>query len=461
MLPNGFLAFINEHQLFTQSDRVLLAVSGGIDSVVLAALMQQAGFSFGVAHVNFGLRGADSDADATFVENMALTYGVPFHLIRFDTTAEATRRGESIQVTARQLRYEWFHDLQTQHGYVAVAMAHHLNDVLETVLLNLTRGTGLAGLRGMPIDSDLSATRPRVVRPLCFATRASISAYARQHGIKWREDSSNASDKYSRNLIRHQVVPVLEQINPGLLHTLPRSLSQLQAAEAILQNDLRASFQRCAQLTADGFVINLASLRALPEPLFRLGEWLRPYGFTPDVLNQCWQAVGPKRIEGQTGQVFLAPAHRLLHDRGQLWLLPQRPAPAPSVSLQHWPTAPIELGSDGQLSISVIDRADWDGLWPTSSATAMLDADSLTFPWTLRLWREGDRFRPLGMKGTRLISDFLSDCKLPLRQRERVWVVESGGQLVWVVGLRVAQAACITPKTSRIALLSWVVEPYN
>ncbi len=455
MLPDGFLAFINEHSLFTQSDRVLVAVSGGIDSMVLAELMQQGGFSFGVAHVNFGLRGADSDADASFVENMALRYGVPFHLTQFDTLAEATSRGESTQVTARQLRYEWFHELQQQHGYVAIATAHHLNDVLETVLLNLTRGTGLAGLRGMPIQSDVAATGPRIVRPLWFATRTAIDVYAQSHGVQWRNDSSNASDKYSRNQIRHHVVPVLEQINPGLLQTLPRSLSQLRAAEAILQKDLKASFQQCTQVTDEGFIINIASLVQFPEPLFRLGEWLRPYGFTPDVIAQCWQAVGPHQMERRNGQVFIAPAHRLVHDRGQLWLLPHRPAPAPPISLPDWPTTSLDIGSDGQLSVQVIDRQSWDEQWPTETATALLDADLLPFPWTVRPWREGDRFKPLGMKGTRLISDFLADCKLPLRKRERVWVLESAGNVIWVLGLRIAQAARITDKTSRIVRLTW------
>lgn len=455
MLPDGFLAFINEHQLFTRSDRVLLAVSGGIDSMVLAALMQQSGFPFGVAHINFGLRGSDSDADAAFVENMALTCGVPFHLTRFNTAAEAMRRGESTQVTARELRYTWFHELQRQHGYVAVATAHHLNDVLETMLLNLTRGTGLAGLRGMPIQSDAYPTRPRVVRPLWFAPRRSIEAYAQENGLLWREDSSNASDAYSRNQIRHHVVPVLEQINPGLLQTLPRSLSQLQAAERIVQEDLAASFRQCTRSTQDGFVLTISALLQFSEPLFRLGEWVRPYGFTPDVVTQCWESVGPNRVEGRNGQVFLAPAHQLVHDRGQLWLLPRRSPSALFEQLPDWPAAPIELGSDGQLAVDRISRADWDGQWPAEQTTALLDADSLPFPWTIRTWRKGDRFSPLGMNGSRLVSDFLAGAKLPFHQRERVLVLESGDRIGWILGLRVAQDARISQKTRQIAILSW------
>lgn len=462
MLPDGFLAFINEHRLFTKTDRVLLAVSGGLDSMVLAALMNQCGFSFGVAHVNFGMREAASDADAAFVENMALSYGVPFHLTRFDTITEATRRRESTQIVARQLRYEWFRQLQLQHGYVAVATAHHLNDVLETMLLNLSRGTGLAGLRGMPIQSEPTDTRPRVVRPLWFATRAAIDLYAQARAIQWREDSSNASDKYSRNQIRHHVVPVLETINPGLLQTLPRSLSQLRAAESILQQEIGTSFQRCTQPTDEGFIIDLDSLRQLSEPLFRLGEWLRPYGFTADVLTQCWKATGsPGNVPERNGQLFLSPTHRLLHDRGKLWLLPHQPAPNPPLQLTDWPVPLLKVSTDSNLSVKLVSVDEWDKQWPADPSSALLDADKLPFPWILRPWCQGDRFSPLGMNGTRLISDFLADVKLPLHHRERVWVLEVGGQIVWIPGLRVAQTARLTKATRRIAVLSWQSNPVS
>ena len=454
VLPNGFLGFINEHRLFTPTDRVLLAVSGGLDSVVLASLMHQAGFTFGMAHVNFGLRGADSDADAAFVENLASTYTVPFHQTRFDTTAEAAQRGESIQVTARQLRYDWFSTLQAQHGYVAVATAHHLNDVLETMLINLTRGTGLAGLRGIPIVAETGTSR--VVRPLWFAPRAAINTYATEQELVWRNDASNATDAYSRNQIRHQVVPVLEQINPGLMQTLLRTLSQLQATEAIVQADVAASFGRCVQRTHEGLVIEVGTLANESEPLFRLGEWLRTYGFTPDVLTQCWATVDPTcHVPYRNGQVFLALNYRLLHDRGQLWLLPHPADPPPTIRVNNWPAEPIPIPPDGQLSATLLDRTGWDGTYPTDPDTALLDADTLPFPWTVRRWREGDRFGPLGMTGTQLVSDFLANQKVPLLLRERVWVLESDGRVLWVIGWRVAQAARITTQTSQMLLLRW------
>ncbi|MBO0949087.1 tRNA lysidine(34) synthetase TilS [Fibrella forsythiae] len=456
MLPDGFLAFINEHRLFAHTDRLLLAVSGGVDSMVLAALVKQEGFDFGIAHVNFGLRGTDSDDDAAFVENIALSYGVPFHLTRFNTAAEAQKRGESTQVTARQLRYEWFRQLQTEHGYAAVATAHHLNDVLETMLLNLTRGTGLAGLRGMPVQSELTATWPRLVRPLWFTSRAAIDAYARQQSILWREDSSNASDAYSRNQIRHHVVPVLEQINPGVLQTIPRTIGQLRAAEVILQHELTASFQQCTQPADDGFIIDIAALNRYPEPLFRLGEWLRPYGFTTDVLTQCWQAVNPtgSNVPKQS-QVFLASDYRLIHEQGKLSLLPHQLGIDLPVQLNTWPDKPIDLGKDGQLVVELVGMNEWDGTWPSEPTIALLDAGTLPFPWQLRHWRQGDRFKPLGMNGSRLVSDFLADGKLSRRQRERVWVLECAGQILCILGLRVSQLARLTNTTRQLAILRW------
>ncbi|MEZ0539855.1 tRNA lysidine(34) synthetase TilS [Fibrella arboris] len=456
MLPDGFLAFINEHQLFTSADKVLVAVSGGVDSVVLASLLKAGGFSFGIAHVNFGLRGTDSDADAAFVENIALSYGVPFHLTRFDTIAEASQQNESTQVTARRLRYDWFRQLQLQHGYLAVATAHHLNDVLETMLLNLTRGTGLAGLRGMPIHSDLTSTWPRVVRPLWAMPRASIEAYAQAYLLNWREDSSNSSDKYSRNQIRHHVVPVLERLNPGLMQTVSRSLSQLRSADTILKHELHTSFTHCTQPVDEGFVIDVAKLKEYPEPLFRLGEWVKPYGFTTDVLAQCWQVVNQAgNVPDRTGQVFLAPSHRLLYDRGKLWLLPRHADSRLPVEILDWPETPIAVGTDGYLSVGRLGRDQWDGQWPTSTSMAFLDTDAAPFPWTIRRWQNGDRFNPLGMTGSRLVSDFLADNKLPIHQRESTWVLESNGRLIWVLGLRLSNVARLTQATSQLIILHW------
>ncbi len=446
MLEQGFLAFINEHRLFTKDQRVLVTVSGGVDSVVLAHLLHRCGFMFAIAHVNFGLRGTESDDDAELVKNRAADYGVPFYQICFDTATEAASRGESIQLTARHLRYEWFQTQRREHGYAAIATAHHLNDVLETMLLNLTRGTGLAGLHGIPVK-----TEEGLVRPLWFATRAAIEAYAHEHQLTWRDDASNATYAYSRNRIRHQVVPVLEQINPGLLQTLPRTIGQIRAAETILQAELDQSFAVCTTPTSDGYSIDLQQLAQLQEPLYRLNQWLRPYGFTPDALAQCWQVVDQTGVDTvKTGQVFLTAAHQLTHHQGRLWLRPRHGASNTPVYVSDWPTGPLDLGAAGQLTATLMTREEWSGRWPTDPTEALFDADCLPFPWLIRPWKLGDRFRPLGMNGSKLVSDLLQENQLSLPDREHVWVLECAGTICWVVGLRVAHAARVTDASRQV-----------
>lgn len=446
----GFLAFINEHRLFNKTDRILVAVSGGIDSMVLTDLLHRHGFSFGIAHVNFALRGAESEADATFVENRAAHYGVPFHLTRFETEAEAARQGESIQVTARQLRYAWFEDVRQTHGYVAVATAHQADDVLETMLLNLARGTGLTGLTGIPIQ-----TEQKVVRPLWFASREQVEAYARQQSLPWREDASNATDKYARNRIRHQVVPVLKTINPGLLAQLPRTAGYLRAADTIVQESMDASWAAITQPTETGLAIDLGALRTLSEPLFRLGEWLRPYGFSAQAVQQFWQSVdagGGKSVKN--GQAIRSAMHRLVHERGTAWLLRQEgPSPQP-VLVTEWPQQPIGLSGAGYVTVDRFERATWSGSFKTPPTTVLCDADRLGFPWTFRHWQPGDRLRPLGMAGSQLVSDLLTNAKIPAPQRPSVWVLEAGGELIWVVGVRVAHRSRITEQTEHIVRLS-------
>ncbi|MEZ0610597.1 tRNA lysidine(34) synthetase TilS [Fibrella sp. WM1] len=446
----GFLAFINEHRLFNKTDQLLVAVSGGIDSMVLTDLLHQHGFSFGIAHVNFALRGAESEADAVFVENRARHYGVPFHLTRFETEAEATKRGESVQVTARQLRYIWFEQVRQAHGYVAIATAHHADDVLETMLLNLTRGTGLTGLTGIPIQTEQA-----VVRPLWFASREQIEAYARERDLPWREDASNSTDKYARNRIRHQVVPVLKTINPGLLGHLPRTAGYLRSADAIVQEAMATSWAAVARLQPMGIEINLAAVRDLSEPLFRLGEWLQPYGFSAQALTQFWQSVdaeGDKSVKN--GQRIQSSTHQLMHERGAIWLIPRESPPPAPMLIANWPEQRIDVPGAGYVTAERFDRRAWDGELNMPPTVALFDAAQLLLPWVFRRWQPGDRFRPLGLSGTQLVSDLLTNAKIPAPQRSSVWVLEVGGEVIWVVGVRIAHRSRITETTEQIVRLS-------
>ncbi len=450
MLERDFLAFINDNHLFDATGRVLLAVSGGLDSMVMAELVHRINQPFAIAHVNFGLRGTDSDTDALFVKNKAAEYGVPFHLTHFDTTALAAARKISIQMAARDLRYDWFARLIQEQAYTGVATAHHLNDVLETMLFNLTRGTGLAGLHGIARSQD------GVVRPLLFATRGQLAAFAGEQAVAYREDSSNADDKYARNRIRHHVVPVLTQLNPGLWQTLPHTLERLRAADVLMQTELTRSWRATAVQQGTQTLLPVEALNALSEPAFRLAEWLKPFGFTADQAGKMVEC-----LTKPVGQLFASATHRVTHERAGL-VLERLPVSADyEISLTDWPQTPILVPGRFTLTVDVIPRPI--PFKPSADpAMAQLDADKLPLPLTIRPWRQGDRMRPLGLGGHKLVSDVLNDMKLSRTEREQTAVLVCGHEVVWVIGRRIDHRFRITSETKRIARFrcdAWQPEP--
>ncbi|UFH51870.1 tRNA lysidine(34) synthetase TilS [Spirosoma sp. KNUC1025] len=439
-MERDFLGFINDNHLFGPTDRVLLAVSGGLDSMVMTELVHRIGQPFAIAHVNFGLRGEESNADARFVQNKAEQYGVPFHLTQVDTKAVAEERGISIQMAARELRYAWFRQLLSENNYACVATAHHLNDVLETVLLNFTRGTGIAGLHGIAVNQN------QVVRPLLFASRDQLVAYYEANKLTHREDSSNPEDKYARNRIRHHVVPVLTELNPALWQTFPRTVDRLRAAETLLRTELERSWQEISEPWGEQTLLRSDKLLSLSELPFRLSEWLKPFGFMVDQVEQMTNA-----LTQSVGQQFLSPTHRIIHERNGLVLEPLRLAPDYEIRLTDWPSAAINVTGHFALAVQLIDKPD---NIPTNPAVACLDADKLTFPITIRPWRQGDRFRPLGLNGHKLVSDLLNDLKLSRSERERTAVLLSGDSIAWVIGRRIDHRFRITPTTQRVCQLT-------
>ncbi|KAB7728184.1 tRNA lysidine(34) synthetase TilS [Rudanella paleaurantiibacter] len=441
---DSFLEFINDQHLLQPTDRVLLAVSGGLDSVVMTDLMIRAGYAVGIAHVNFGLRGADSDADEAFVTQLAAGYNRPCHTTRFNTLTVAREQGLSVQVAARQLRYDWFEAVARGQGYTWIATAHHQNDVLETLLLNLVRGTGLAGLRSIPIRQG------RIIRPLWFASRDEVRRYAHDRGLHWREDVSNASDKYARNRLRHQVVPVLEALNPDLITTFGRTIERLRAAESVLNETLATSWQACAR-EADGFwIMDLEQLRSKSEWAFRLSEWLKPFGFTYGQVQEVVRVVEA----GQKGQVFRSATHGLWHDRAGLILAP--------LSVEVPFDYPLPPDETGRLLLPDGRQLNWfyqevpAGFVPRNvpdTSVGYLDADRLDQPLHIRTWRQGDRFQPLNMRGTKLVSDLLNDRKVSLPERARTAVLTAGEKVVWVVGHRLSHTVRITDSTRRVLVV--------
>ena len=424
-----------EQQLLPARGPTLLAVSGGIDSVVMSKLFYQAKLAFAVGHCNFGLRGVAADQDEAWVRALAEQYKVDFYTQAFEVPTHACAQGISIQMAARELRYAWFQGLCEAHGFEKVATAHHGNDSLETVLLHLTKGTGLAGLHG------ILPAQGRYIRPLLFADKAQIRAYAQAEGLAWREDSSNQKDDYQRNLIRHQVVPQLRKINPSLEATFSMTVERLRQAEALFNEQVATLRQQvCRQQGAD-YYVNVQALQDKPWGLVVLWELLKPFGFSWAALKQrLAHAPAPgTRLEGAN--------HCLYVDRGQ-WIITPYKAPALPAAYKLAATAQTLAIPPYTLQCTQVPRAKYQLV--ASQTVAALDLALLQFPLVVRPWQPGDAFYPLGMQQRKKLSDFLIDNKVPRPLKAQVWVVTSRGAIVWVIGHRIDDRFKVAARTQQV-----------
>lgn len=437
--------FIESHQLFTTTDKLLVAVSGGIDSIVLVHSLQQLGHHLEIAHCNYQLRGEESDGDEAFVKQLAEALGIPLNIIHFDTERIANESNESIQMVARRLRYEWFEELLNQRGLDYVATAHHLNDSLETVLFNFTKGTGIAGLSG------ISAKVGRIVRPLLSSTKKDILEFAEANQLAWREDSSNDSTKYHRNKIRHKVLPVLKEINPNFEQTGFQTLQKLDAVQAIVDQEIYAFERRVIKEHPNDLSMPIPLLKKESHLGFKLFEALKKYGFNYSQITAL-----AENLDRLTGKRFESPTHVLYIDRDRVLLVNQQ---------QEITVEPIEISEETntlqwwELYLELEQFPIEDYRISKSAQNAGLDLNQLKFPLTLRFWEQGDYFCPLGMKGKKKkISDFLIDEKIPLHQKERIAVIQSGDDIVWVVGYRLDDRFKITENTKQVLAISIVAE---
>ena len=437
-LLDEFEKYVADNELFTHDDKILLTVSGGVDSMVLMSLTAAAGYRFGVAHCNFQLRGKESDEDELLVEHEATRLGVEFFNKRFDTTAEMERTGESMEMAARRLRYAWFRELCDEHGYTVIAIAHHINDSIETFFINMLRGTGLRGLTG--INNHVG----RIVRPLMFTNRKEIHDYAVAHRIPFREDSSNRSTKYLRNKVRIGLIPMLKEITPQFTTIMRRNVSRLSQAQDFISSAMSIIKRDVIEQDGDIRTIKVQSINPSLPRNFVIYEILsEEYGFKGDVVDALCHALD----NNSTGRRFYAREWVAVVDRGDIVVSPIAEDDDCEVVVERRTLRSYVGGSMLYYQYCDIDFID---TLDQGENVALIDADKLQYPLRLRRWREGDWFQPFGMSGRKKISDYLIDKKVSMPQKSRQFVLLSGDDIVWVVGRRLDDRFAVTKRTERV-----------
>ncbi|MBO9566220.1 MAG: tRNA lysidine(34) synthetase TilS [Niastella sp.] len=462
-LLKGFTGYINKENLFTIKDRLLLAVSGGVDSAVLCALCHEAGYDFVIAHCNFRLRGEESERDEAFVSALGVQYGKEVLVKHFDTAVYAAERKVSIQVAARELRYAWFGELLNRQSaidnrqlepltgsinanilnlpFVAyIVTAHHLDDNVETVMMKFFKGTGVAGLRG------ILPKQGKIVRPLLFARKEELTAFATAHQLSWVEDSSNAQDKYARNYLRHQVVPLLEGLYPEVISNLSDNIARFRDVEVLYQQAIEVHKKKLLEFKGNEVHIPVLKLkRAAPLPTL-VYELAKPYGFsaaqTPEIIHL---------LDSESGRYVASASHRIIRNRN--WLII---APAVAEAAKH---VIVEEGDRvvqfavGSLRLEAGGKKYEVGT--SGNDVAFIDMKELHYPLLLRPWKAGDYFYPLGMKKKKKVARFLIDQKVSKTDKENVWVLECNKRIVWVVGMRIDDRFKITDTSNTVIKIAF------
>ena len=431
--------WIARENLFSVGESLLVALSGGADSVALLRVLLRLGYRCDAAHCNFHLRGEESNRDEEFCRTLCRQLGVALHITHFDTQAYARQEGISIEMAARDLRYAWFDELCREHDYTRVAVAHHRDDSVETLLLNLVRGTGLAGLTG------ISSRNGRVVRPLLSVGREEIVAYLKVLGQEYVTDSTNLQDEFVRNKIRLQILPLLEKINPQVREKISATIDHLRGVKTIYEKSVQEALARVS--LDGGHALDIPALMAEVEPRTILFEWLHPYGFVSAQVDDVFRS-----LTGESGRRFSNGAWELLKDRDVLLLRPYQLEGEDKCWLSV-PQAPAEVPL-AQGSMLVINHFMLSPDYQISrmANVATFDAAQVEFPLTIRPWQMGDKFAPFGMKGKKkLVSDLLTDLKLSRFEKEaQLIVADARGRILWVVGRRTDERARVTEQTKKI-----------
>ncbi|MCZ4245348.1 tRNA lysidine(34) synthetase TilS [Pedobacter punctiformis] len=437
MLPlQQFQDFIEKEALFTKDNKILLAVSGGRDSVLMLHLFKALSIEVGVAHCNFNLRAEEAQRDEHFVKMLCDRFETPFYVTHFDTKKYAAVHKISTQMAARDLRYQWFETIRGKEGYDYIALAQHQNDAIETVLINLIRGTGISGLHGILPKRDF------LIRPLLFLNREEIDQLIEDNHINFVEDGSNLSTDYTRNKLRLQVIPHLKEINPNLENTFTQNMARFSEIETFLKVQVEDLSQKLLQKKADGIYIALDKIAALKPQQLLLFELLKPFGFTNAVVEEILASV-----KSLSGTHFFSSHYQAIINRDYLII-----AKHPIANHQHQVIHPNmeKINFLGQeICMSFSDDLTFEPLKFKSFA----DFDKLIFPLILRSWEQGDKFIPLGMRNFKKISDFFIDEKLPLHLKETTPLLINGnGEIIWVAGMRPDNRYKLTGATKKVAI---------
>ena len=430
-MQQKFQNHVDQNFPFLIGKKLLLATSGGLDSMVMVDLFHKLPYEIAIAHCNFQLRGLESFGDQKFIQNYAETNEIKLFITQFDTEAFANDYKLSTQVAARELRYNWFYELLETENYDYLLTAHHADDNLETFLINLVRGTGIDGLTGIPTQNE------NVIRPLLIFSRQEIESYAKDNTIEWREDSSNALDKYLRNKIRHNLVPILKELNPDFLSTFQKTQNYLQDAKSMVEDASFLVYQQVAKEKGTEIHFDLNQLKKLPNYKSYLYHWFNGFGFS------AWEDIYDL-IDGQSGKQVFSSEFRLLKNRDFLILSP--------INLEDQNDEYFINKNQNEVKVPLnLSLSKVAATSTVSNTTIFVDEDKLWYPLVIRHWRDGDTFQPFGMEGkTKKVSKFFKDEKLSLIEKEKTWLLCSDNEIVWIVGIRQDERFKIKTTTKNI-----------
>jgi tRNA(Ile)-lysidine synthase len=433
---NRFLKYIATEKLFGRHEKLLLGVSGGVDSVTLLHLINRLGNEFAIAHCNFNLRGEESDEDEQFVKELANENGIKCYVNSFATSDYALENGISIEMAARKLRYDWFEKIRQQGHFDLIVVGHHLDDVFETFILNLSRGTGIRGLSGIKPKTGY------IVRPLLFANRQEIELYAEENELSCRFDSSNDDVHIKRNKVRHQILPLLEELNPSFRNNLQRTIQNLNQTEAVFLNKMEEVRGQIMKEEGSWITIDKGKLGMLSPISIYLFELLRPFQFNAVTVENMIDS-----LFGIPGNHFFSSTHRLVIDREKLIITPIE---VPNQELYYVEKDQEKVFDPIELSIKVESYHSGYKILD-STKIAVFDFEKINFPLVIRKWQIGEYFCPLGMKGLKKLSDFFIDEKLSIPEKENTWVLASDNKIMWIVGKRIDDRFKVS-RTTRLIL---------